>query len=193
VVVVSVLTAEEKGTIFGDQFAKIESELKAAGVPYTLLRLPVFIDNLWGSKATIAGQGKIYGPARPDAPYTFVAVQDAAAAAASILTAPDVSVHANKTYRLTSPTTTEAAVAAAFGKALGTPVDFVQVPFEAAKAAILGLGMPEWQVDGLLEHYKLVNSDAAVTSQVTHDIETLAGRPATTAEQWVAAVGPHFK
>lgn len=193
IVVVSVLAADHKGTIFGDQFNTLEAAIKVAGVPYTLLRLPIFIDNLWGSKGSIASQGKIYGPADPAAPYTFVAVQDVGAAAANILTASDRAKHANKTYQLTAPTTTETAVAAAFSKALGKQVDFVQVPFEAAKPAIVSAGLPEWQADGVLQLYKFINDRDPIASPVTHDIELLAGRPPTTAEQWVNSVAAAFK
>lgn len=193
VVVVSVLTAEVAGTIFGEQFTALEAGVKAAGVPYVLLRLPIFIDNLWGSKTTIAGQGKIYGPARPDAPYTPVAVQDIGLVAANLLAGPHHAAHANKTYVIAGPSTTEAAVAAAFATALGKPVDFVQVPFEAAKQAITGMGLADWQADGVLELYTQINAGSPVTNAAHSDIAHLAGRPATSVDQWIAAVALAFK
>jgi NAD(P)H dehydrogenase (quinone) len=55
-VVVSVLTAELTDTVFGRQFTQIEGHVKKLGVPYTLLRLPFFIDNNWGNVDSIKGQ-----------------------------------------------------------------------------------------------------------------------------------------
>ena len=91
----------KKGTIFADQFFPIEAEAHASGVPFTVLRLPLFIDNNWGNKDSIHSQGKIYGPARPDARFTPVAVSDIAESAAAILVNP--APHVGKTYRLTAP------------------------------------------------------------------------------------------
>ena len=51
--VVSVTTARLPNTIFGGQFAEIESTIGQLGVPYTFVRLPFFAENFWGSKATI--------------------------------------------------------------------------------------------------------------------------------------------
>lgn len=44
--VVSAPTAGE-ATLFGAQFGEIEECVKAAGVPYTLLRCPMFTENYW--------------------------------------------------------------------------------------------------------------------------------------------------
>lgn len=44
--VVSVSTAGD-ATVFGSQFEAIETNVKASGIPFTFLRLPLFTDNLW--------------------------------------------------------------------------------------------------------------------------------------------------
>ena len=41
-VLVSVLSVEAPETLYGGQFAKIESHVKELGLPYTFLRLPFF-------------------------------------------------------------------------------------------------------------------------------------------------------
>ena len=53
--------------LFGRQFAEIEDAARAAGIPFTLLRLPFFHDNIWGSAGSIKGQSKIYNSIDPDA------------------------------------------------------------------------------------------------------------------------------
>ena len=55
-VVVSAITTDVKDTVFGRQFTEIESHLKKLGLPYTILRLPLFIDNFWADAETIKKQ-----------------------------------------------------------------------------------------------------------------------------------------
>lgn len=73
-VVISVLTSDLPDTIFGKQFAELESHVKAAGIPYTLLRLPIFLDNQYGNVGSIKGQGTWYDGIEPEKPFTPVAI-----------------------------------------------------------------------------------------------------------------------
>ncbi len=188
------VTADVKGTVFGEQFTKLEGLVKAAGVPFTFLRLPIFIDNNWGNLQTIKEQGKIYASGTPNGKFSPVAVQDIADSAAAILSNPAAAgTHAGKTYILTAPTTTNAEIAKAFSTALGKQVDYIQVPKEAAKQAIVGLGLQAWQADGILQLYDLFDQNSPITNNPTNDIQTLTGRAATSVEQWVTAVAPAFK
>jgi len=190
VVIVSVLNTDSKGSVFGDQFAPIEAAAKSSGVPYTLLRLPLFIDNNWANKDSIKGQGKIYGPVNPDAKFTPIAVEDVGEAAAAVLANPGS--HANKTYRLTTKAFSHNDLAKAFSHATGKQVDYVHVSYDDAKKAFLGLGFPEWQVDGILELYKDIDSQASYYGE-TADVKTLTGREPTTIDQWTQQVGGAFK
>ena len=56
--------------------------VKKCGISFTLLRLPMFIDNQWANQASIKGQGTIYGPADGSKPTSLVSVADAGEAAA---------------------------------------------------------------------------------------------------------------
>jgi uncharacterized protein YbjT (DUF2867 family) len=47
IVVLSVSTANRTTTVFGAQFYEIEEMVKESGIPYTIMRLPLFTDNLW--------------------------------------------------------------------------------------------------------------------------------------------------
>ena len=55
-VVVSAITTDVKDTVFGRQLTEIESHVKKLGLPYTLLRLPLFVDNFWADAETIKKQ-----------------------------------------------------------------------------------------------------------------------------------------
>jgi hypothetical protein len=61
VAVVSVLTSETD-TIFGRQFGPIEALTKNIGIPYSILRLPLFVDNSLLSADSIEKQGTFYDP-----------------------------------------------------------------------------------------------------------------------------------
>jgi len=154
--VVSSPLAEVTDSVYGQNFSKIETGVSQLGVPYTFLRLPLFVENYFGFKDSIKGQGAIYCPVDGTKPFTPVAVADAAKAGAAILV--DSSKHANKTYAIISDRHTYNDVAAAFVEALGKTVTYNRVPYDAAKQAFLGMGFPNWQVDGIMELYKLIVS-----------------------------------
>lgn len=63
------------------------------------------------------------------------------------------------------------------------------------KTALVGLGFPEWQAEGVLELEKLINADSPVTNdpQVAKDTEAILGKPATTFKAWVQANAAAFK
>lgn len=85
---VSVATVDKMDTIFGKQFTEIEESVRTSGIDFSLLRLPLFIDNNWLNKDTIHADGTIYGPADPFKKFTPIAVQDVGKAAATILLNP---------------------------------------------------------------------------------------------------------
>jgi len=163
VVVVSVLTADLTDTVFGKQLKTVEEKISKLGVPFTFLRLPLFVDNCWGFKDPIVGKSSIFSPVDPTKPFTPVVVEDAGKVAAAILANP--AKHANKTYKIISDRHSFSDVAAAFSEALGKQITYVQVPYDAAKQSFLQAGYPEWQVDGILELYKLMDGGSPVTNE----------------------------
>ena len=57
--------------------------------------------------------------------------------------------------------------------------------YEAAKEAFMGMGFPEWQTDGIMELYKLIDSESDITNdKSTGDIEKITGEKATDMEGW---------
>ena len=179
-------------TIIGKQLSEIEDKISKLGIPYSFLRLPMFMENMWGSKDTIVSQSAFYAPQSPDKPTIYIAVEDAAKAAAAILT--DYSKHNGKGYTILSDHYTNAELAAAFTEALGKEVKFVQVPLEAAKQAMVGKGWPEWQVDGLLEIMKLIEEGTSFFSvEDAGVLESLIGEEPTSMKAWVTKNAPGFK
>ena len=192
VVVVSVPTADLTDTIFGRQFSEIEGKISNLGVNFTFLRLPLFVENYWTFKDSIVGQSTIYSPVDPNKLYTPVVVEDAGQAAAAILA--DPTKHANKTYEIVSDRHTFGELAEGLSKALGKEVKYVHVPYDAAKQAFLGKGMPEWQVDGIFELYKLIDSGSSVTNTADLSIFTqITGEQPTDLKAWLAKYAGGFQ
>ena len=190
--VVSVLTANLTDTVFGAQLLPIEDKVGKLGIPYAFLRLPFFVENLWGFKDSIVGQGAIYCPVDPEKPYTPVVVEDAGKAAAAILA--DPSKHAGKTYNVVSDRITYNDVTQGFTEALGKEIKYNRVPYEAAKQAFLGMGLPEWQVDGILELFKLFDSGAPETNIADlSDYEKITGEKPTSLKAWITKYAPGFQ
>lgn len=188
VIVVSVTSAGNEDVLFGRQFTDLEARVKAAGIKYTLLRLPLFTDNNWAQAGSIKADGKFYGPAQPDKKFSTVALSDVADCVAAIAAAP--AAHEDKTYILCSPAYSHAELAAAFTASTGKDVEFVEVPDDAALESFKGLGMPEWQAKGVVELYNLINRDEGVFP--ADDVKTITGRDAVTIQDWVESVKGGF-
>ena len=191
-VVVSVPLAELTDTILGRQFSEIETGVSQLGVPYTILRLPFFVDNYIELKDSIKTQGAIYSPADGTKPFTTVSVEDAAKAGAAILV--DPTKHVNKTYIIISDCHTHDDVAAAFGEALGKTVTYNRVPYDAAKQTYLGIGFPNWRVDAGMEFYKLIDDGSPVTNVAdTSHFHQITGEQPTSLKTWVSHVKSTFQ
>jgi NAD(P)H dehydrogenase (quinone) len=140
----SVVTADVVSTVFGAQFHPLEAAARKSGLPLTILRLPLFTDNIWGQADAVKGAGKFFYPTAAAAPYSSVTTDNAGEAGAVVVANPRP--HVGKTYNVVGPAYTNADLAAAFTAALGKPVEYVQVSYEAARASFLEKGWPEWQV-----------------------------------------------
>ena len=192
VVVVSVTTADLADTVFGCQFGEIEGKISKLGVSYTILRLPSFAESKWSFKDTIVGQSSIYGAVDPTKHVSVIAAEDAGKAAAAILV--DPTKHANKIYNLVSDRQTYNKVAEGFSKALGKEVKYIRVPYDAVKQAMLGQGIEGWQVDGLIDLFRLIDSGSPYTDIA--DISTLSqitGEQPTDLKAWLDKYSSGFK
>ena len=191
-VVVSGLGADRQDLLFGRQLTEIETSVKALGVTYTMLRLPVFFENYFGFKDTIKGAGAIHLPVDPSKKFCAASVGDIGKAAAAILVNP--AKHANKTYDIISDRHSYGDVAAAFGEALGKTVTYNRVSYDAAKQAFLGMGVQDWELDGVMELFKLIdNDDPILTTINANDYNLITGEQPTSLKAWVTQVKGAFE
>ena len=114
-------------------------------------------------RETILEQGKFFAAAG-NAKISVVDVRDIAAVAAAALTEEG---HAGRTYDLTGPEAlTHWEMAERLCTALGREIQYVDVPPEAMMEALLRIGLPLWQADGLIEdyaHYRRGEASAIAT------------------------------
>jgi NAD(P)H dehydrogenase (quinone) len=170
-----------------------EQVLNWSGLPVVHLRATVFLQNFfflaWAAES-IARDATIrlpFGAGRTSP----VDVQDVAEVAATILASPRA--HIGKVYELTGPRSQDMqALAAEYSDALGRTITYIDVPFE------------KWRDHELRSHYlpdhvfkhllTMVHLHAANRyDRLTHDVETITGRPATSARDFVARHAELFR
>jgi len=117
--------AHDAPTLNSRLHALSDAELMGAGIPFTILKPHVFMQNLMMSASAVAEQGVIHS-AFGDAKVPMIDARDIGAVAAKVLAAP--AAHAGKTYTLTGEAVTMIQVAAAIGDAVGKPVKYVPIP-----------------------------------------------------------------
>ena len=165
------------------QHGEIDTELKASGLPYTILRPHNFMQNTLMAANTVAlgcpgcKQGMVFMPMK-EGRLGMIDVRDIVDVAAKVLTEDG---HEGKTYGLTGPASISFHdVAAALSKALGKEVVYVDVPLETARAAMVGMGLPEWHAEAYNEYNKAFSEGYG--DFTTNDVEEITGHPARSYE-----------
>ena len=134
---------------------------------------------------------KVNDPSDPGSGYDFgnLDVGDIAVAGVKALQG---GPHSGKTYELNGPEAiSNEELAKRISKVSGRTVNFVDIPEAAQHEAMLGLGMPEWQVTALLElqqYYK--QGGGAKTDGL---LKSLLGREPVTLDQYLEANVREFR
>jgi uncharacterized protein YbjT (DUF2867 family) len=155
--------------------AAVERAIRDSGLSFVFLRPNLFMQGLLAFRDTIASKGAFFAAAG-DAAVSAIDTRDIAEVAAAALLEPG---HDGATYDLTGPEAlTHAQMASRLASALGRPVEFVDIPPQAMRDALSGIGFPAWQADGLLEdyaHYR--RGEAAAVCSGVEDAIGRAPRP----------------
>jgi uncharacterized protein YbjT (DUF2867 family) len=170
--------------------AHVESdrELAASGVPYAIVRPNLFFQNIAESTLpSVDGGGRFYvnaGAAR----ISMVDTDDVAAVARVLLTEPG---HEGEAHAVTGPAPVSYQdVASALGDRLGRSITYVDVPDDAVRQSLLGLGLSSWFADalvGLYQDYRRSGADG-YAAQVTNTVQRLTGRPPRGLAAYVAGL-----
>jgi uncharacterized protein YbjT (DUF2867 family) len=159
-------------TFVGRDLYRLEEEIKADGLAWTMLRPNFFMQNFLRMADMVKGQGKLMAPIPGDVAITMVDVRDTGDVAAAVLTEPG---HEGQSYFLTGAPVTMTDVAAELSSALDKEIPFVTIPIEGAQAAWSGMGMPDWLIAHQTGAMQLVASgDMGGESD---SIEKVAGHP----------------
>jgi len=120
---------------------------------------------------------------------SFLDVRDIAVVAAKALAGGE---HAGKTYELNGPEAPSyAEVAEKISKHVGRAVQYVDIPFEAQRKAMLEQGMPEWQVTALLQLQEYYTSGKG--GSVDGLLQQLLGQTPITMDQFLAEFADEFR
>lgn len=158
-----------------------EAELKASGIAYTILRDNSYFSNNDPLFANAKASGVL--------PFTgiagkvaYVSHEDVADAIVGAVTGTD---HANKVYELCGNEAWSAIdLAAILSEITGKEIKALDVPVSAFEEQFRAMGLPEFVVTGVGSFYAALGAgEYAATSR---DVETLAGRPSTSARAYLA-------
>jgi len=162
-----------------------EQVLDWSGLPVVHLRPTVFLENpmfsAWAAES-IARDRTLrlpFGSGRTSP----IAAHDVAGVAAAILASP--AGHVGKVYELTGPRSRDlATLAAELSDALGRPVTYVDVPFEAWQEDLAARNLPRHVREHLATMARLHAQNRY--DRYTDTVEAITGRPASSMSAFVA-------
>jgi NAD(P)H dehydrogenase (quinone) len=163
-----------------------EQVLNWSGLPVVHVRPTVFLQHFffsaWAAES-IAGDATIrlpFGAGRTSP----IDVRDVAEVIAAVLASP--AAHVGKVYELTGPRSEDMrAVASEYSAALGRTITYVDVPLEQWRDGELrGRNLPDHVFEHMLTMARLHAANRY--DRLTHDVEAITGRPATSIRDYVA-------
>ncbi len=166
--------------------AQTEQHIRASGIPFTLLRPNMFMQEMLRQADAIKTQSAFNFPFAPDVRLSLVDVRDNAAVAAKVLSERG---HEGKIYELTGPVAlTFPQIAEKLSSALKRKINYVQVSMDQWKQGFAATGAPGWLIDQVVELYLTF---VPANSVVTDTSPKLLGRPAKSLDDFVNEQFPH--
>jgi uncharacterized protein YbjT (DUF2867 family) len=169
------------GPILGRMHAESDSDLAGSGLPYTLLRPSSFMQNAMMAAPSVISEGAIYMPFK-NGRLGLIDVRDLAECAVIALTGDG---HEGKTYTLTGPDSISYYdVASALSDAIGKEVKYIDIPLEACREALTGMGLDGWTANAYVEYFDLFGRNGY--DFTTDEVEELTGRTPRSISQFAA-------
>jgi uncharacterized protein YbjT (DUF2867 family) len=171
--------AVDSWVLFERWQGEIERHLFASGVPWVVMRPSAYMTNLLGSADTVRHIGKLIAPAGA-ARITYVDPRDVAASAAATLA---VAGHEDSIYTVTGPEAiTYEQIAQELSAATGRTIEYVDVPYEAAREAMREAGLPPLMADSIVDVF--VTQQAGSQAETSDAVRALTGRDPRTFAQF---------
>jgi uncharacterized protein YbjT (DUF2867 family) len=189
IVLNSALGAGDYPKSFPSWHRKVEDTLKGTDISFTILRPNSFHQNVLTYFApSIRAQG-VFFSSMGDARVSFLDVRDIAAVAAKALAGGE---HIGKTYELNGPEALSyTELAEKISRHTGCAVQYVDIPTEAQRKAMLDQGMPVWQVDALLDLQEYYTSGKG--GEVDQLLPKLLGRPHIAMDRFLSEFAAEFR
>ncbi|NTY61528.1 NAD(P)H-binding protein [Mycolicibacterium sphagni] len=165
----------------GDRNRECEQLAASSGVPWVSLRPSVFASNFPGMWAAQIRAGDVVAGPYAEATAAPIAEADIAAVAAYALLTDDL---VGQRVPMTGPQSlTNTELAAIVGAALHRPLRYQEVPAELVRERFIGNGFPAAFAGAYIAMQAATLTSPAL---VTHDVEKILDRPATSFAHWVA-------
>ncbi|NPV78280.1 MAG: NmrA family NAD(P)-binding protein [Anaerolineae bacterium] len=131
---------------------RVEEELFASGLPFTILQPAAYMQNILGGWSSIVRDGVYPIPYAPQTRLTMVDLEEAAEAAALVLTQPE---HINATYELAAPGfLSQVEVAHTLSQVLGKNIAIQVIPRTIWAENALASGMDAYAVETLIKMFE---------------------------------------
>ncbi len=171
---------DHSNSVIGVWHWVVEETLRDSGVPWTILRPHVFMQNILDQRESIRTVGVVRSPAG-DAEIPMVDTRDVAAVAAVVLTEKG---HEGKRYTLTGPQPISwNGVAATLTRVLDRPVEHRAESEPEAFLRLHEAGLPAWHIGAQLALAEYQRRGGG-TDIVTDAVERITGTPARSFEEF---------
>ena len=158
-----------------------------SGLDYTILRPNSFFQNLLKSADAVRKEGKLHQSIQ-NARISMIDARDVAQVAFKALVGHG---HYKKIYTLTGPEAiTFDDIAGRLSTVIARPVQSVQVPFETARMAMIGAGVPEWNARAVTDLF--IEFSKGTFAPVTADAQQVLGRPPRSLDHFLRDFGREF-
>jgi uncharacterized protein YbjT (DUF2867 family) len=165
----------------GDRNKEVDQLAAESGLEWVSLRPTVFNSNFAGMWAPQVRAGDVVGGPYAAASTAAIADRDISAVAARALLTDDL---VGRRIPMTGPQAlTNAELVDAIGTVLGRPLRYQEVPPDLVRQRFVGLGFGAEFADAYMA---LLAETIEKPALVTHDVEKILDRPATSFAQWVS-------
>lgn len=174
IVYTSLLHADTSPLSLAEEHLDTEADLKAAGIPFTILRNGWYTENYTGSIAGALAGGAFIGSAK-DGRISSASRADFADAAVAVLTGTG---HAGKVYELAGDEAyTLTDLADEISRQTGKIIPYKDLPAADYAAVLAGFGLPEGLAHAIAGWDAGVAQDAVFDN--SHQLSALIGHPTT--------------
>ncbi|HKW62965.1 MAG TPA: SDR family oxidoreductase [Candidatus Acidoferrum sp.] len=189
IVLNSALGAREWRKSFPSWHRRVEDKLRSTKISFTILRPNSFHQNVLTYHAPSIRSHGVFHSSLGDARVSFLDVRDIAVVAARSLEGGE---HSGKTYELNGPEAlTCSEVAEKIAKHSSREVQYVDIPAQRQRQAMLDGGMPEWQADALLDLQAYYVKGKG--GKIDNLLEQLIGRPPIKMDTFLAEFADAFR